>query len=48
MNLVIIYPTKGQRLEQERRKLIKIPRTAEDAKKNRVIQERIKKIQEVF
>lgn len=43
-----IYPTKEQRLEEEKLKLSKNPKTKEEAMKNKEVQERIRKIEGVF
>lgn len=43
-----IYPTKGQRIQEEMKKIISNPNSKEDAEKNKQTQERIKKIKEVF
>lgn len=43
-----IYPTKIQRIEEQRNKIIENPRTKEEAGKNREVNRRIEKIKEVF
>jgi len=48
MNFQTIYPTKEQRINEARKKLIKNPKTREEAEKNKEINKQIKKIQEVF
>ena len=43
-----IYPTKKQRIRFEEIQLIENPTTEEDAQHNKTVQERIKRIEEVF
>jgi len=48
MNFQYIYPTKEQRIQEARKSLIKNPKTREEAENNKIVNERIKKIEEVF
>jgi len=48
MGMQYIYPTREQRIQEVRKKLIGKPKTREEANKNRELNKQIEKIREVF
>jgi len=48
MKMQYIYPTKEQRIKEVRKKLIKSPKTREEASRNKELNKEIEKIKEVF
>ena len=47
-NFSSIYPTKNQRIEEQKKKLIMNPKNIQEAQKNQSLQKRIKEIKAVF